>query len=261
MTKCIKTLNKQGIYVLYVYDALYCKNSDATIVKDIMNNTILDYEVYTQIKDPREKGPSKFKGILYKAEHIENGMVYIGSTTKSVEERKKDHIQKAMEGKGSSFQEALATYGPEAFKWESIDTADSIEELASREKELIKIYDSVELGYNSDSGGGFKKTVYKFDEIYGLIGVYSSLSIAALTVFGRKKSVSNACLGQNKTYKSYYWSYYKDFMIEDADDKRKKQVCQYDLNEKFIAQYESAAAASRSRCRRGRLACPRHSRL
>lgn len=185
------------------------------------------------------------KHTIYKATNKINNKVYIGATTASLETRKNDHINKSKGTNRTTFQRAVGTFGPDAFIWEILDYASTSDELALKERCYIKRYNSYSKGYNNDSGGGFKKTVYKFDEIYGLIGVYSSLSIAALTVFGRKKSVSNACLGQNKTYKSYYWSYNKDFMIEDADDNRKKQVCQYDLNEKFIAKYESAAAASR----------------
>ncbi|WP_016988899.1 GIY-YIG nuclease family protein [Flavobacterium sp. ACAM 123] len=33
--------------------------------------------------------------IIYKAENTQTGEIYIGATTKSLEERKQDHIQKA----------------------------------------------------------------------------------------------------------------------------------------------------------------------
>ena len=63
----------------------------------------------------------KKKGIIYKAQNRENGDVYIGATTKTVEERKADHIQKSEIGTGSYFQEAIGTFGPEAFSWEQIE--------------------------------------------------------------------------------------------------------------------------------------------
>lgn len=50
MTECIKQLNSIGIYVIYVYDALYCKRSVSKIVKDTMDKVVLEFGVYTTAK-------------------------------------------------------------------------------------------------------------------------------------------------------------------------------------------------------------------
>ncbi len=47
MTECVEILNNLGIYVLYVYDALYCKKSVAKTVAEVMNKIILKHGVYT----------------------------------------------------------------------------------------------------------------------------------------------------------------------------------------------------------------------
>lgn len=47
MTETIKRLNNKGIYVGYVYDALFCKESDAKEVADIMNEVAIKFGVYT----------------------------------------------------------------------------------------------------------------------------------------------------------------------------------------------------------------------
>lgn len=47
ITEVIKRLNKQEIYVLYIYDALGCKESEVEIVKKTMNEVILEFGVYT----------------------------------------------------------------------------------------------------------------------------------------------------------------------------------------------------------------------
>jgi hypothetical protein len=47
MTQIISELNKKGIYVLYVYDALLCKESQTDVVLETMNRVILDNGVYT----------------------------------------------------------------------------------------------------------------------------------------------------------------------------------------------------------------------
>src|SRR5690554_4833484 len=169
---------------------------------------------------------NKFK--VYKAENVENGWVYIGSTTSTVEKRKLDHLQKAYKGQGHYFQEAIATYGPEAFVWEQIDTASTINELASKEKKYIREYNSKEEGFNMDVGGGFKKLVYQYKLDGKLINTYNELQDAANAVNADKKSISAACLGKIKTCKSYYWSYDLLEEYEPVADKRIKKVQQYD---------------------------------
>ncbi len=47
MTECIKELNARGIYVGYVYDALFCKVSQVEIVKEVMDKIVMECEVYT----------------------------------------------------------------------------------------------------------------------------------------------------------------------------------------------------------------------
>ena len=50
MTECIKRLNAMEIYVGYIYDALFCKESDGEIVKKIMDEVVLEFGVYTTAK-------------------------------------------------------------------------------------------------------------------------------------------------------------------------------------------------------------------
>ena len=47
MTECIKRLNEKEIYVGYIYDALFCKESEKEIVKKIMNEVVIELGVYT----------------------------------------------------------------------------------------------------------------------------------------------------------------------------------------------------------------------
>lgn len=51
MTKVIEILNNLDIYVIYVYDALYCSNENYEIVKRIMNEIVLSYNVHTTVKN------------------------------------------------------------------------------------------------------------------------------------------------------------------------------------------------------------------
>jgi|SRR5690606_224182 len=187
---------------------------------------------------------SKNPYILYKAVNTLEDMVYIGATTTTLEVRKIDHILKAKHGQGSYFQNAISTYGAEAFTWEQIGTANNANELAKKEKQYILEYNSLEEGYNSDSGGGIKKTVYQYSIKGDLYSEYDCLENAARAVNVGKKTICNACLGYNKTCKGFYWSYtfYSRYPIER--DLRKKKVFQFDSKGILIAEYESVSKAT-----------------
>jgi len=187
----------------------------------------------------------KTKGIIYKVTHKESGESYIGATTKTMESRMADHIQKANKGLGGQFQEAIATQGPEAFTWAQIDTANSLNELARMEKEYIIKYDSMENGFNSDSGGGMQKTVFQYTIDGSLVNTFEGLESASKEVGAHKTCVGNACTGQSKTCKGYHWSYSATFPIGVVDE-RKKRVVQFDLKNNFVAEYCSVAEASSS---------------
>ena len=172
-----------------------------------------------------------------------------------------DHIQKSNKGLGGYFQEAIGTYGPEAFTWEQIDTANDVNEMAAKEKRYIMEYNSNVNGYNSDCGGGVQKNVYQYNMDEGrLVATYDSLENAAEAVNSSKKSISNACLGYNKSCRGFYWSYdFTEPFIPDKDQ-RKKEVCQFNTDGKLAAKFTSVSEASRntgisktciSRCCRG----------
>ncbi|MCL5127127.1 hypothetical protein [Algibacter sp. L4_22] len=50
LTDCIIRLNENDVFVMYVYDALYCKESDVVLVKKIMNEVVVEKGVYTTVK-------------------------------------------------------------------------------------------------------------------------------------------------------------------------------------------------------------------
>lgn len=184
-------------------------------------------------------------GIIYKVINTETNQVYIGATTKSIEERKIDHIQKANKKVGSYFQEAIGTYGSDAFTWEQIDTASSNDELASKEIRYIAEYNAAEDLYNQDKGGGIKKTVYKYNLDGSLNTTFEDLTSAGQTINVRKQDICRACWSVNHTLGGYLWSYeLKEKFIPESDN-RKKEVAQHNLNGNLLAYYISVAEASR----------------
>lgn len=208
-----------------------------------------------------KKNKLKSAGIIYTVKCEITGEFYVGATTDSIHQRKIDHQERAKRGDKHAFAQAIATYGVEAFTWKQTDTASTTDELARKEKEYIKKLDSKEGGFNGDAGGGIKKTVYQYSIKDGsLVNTYDCLESAANAVSAYKNSIGNACIGQNKTCKGYYWSYNFSVPFNPEKDLRKKGVIQYSLSGKQLALYESVAEASKhtgisktciSRCCRG----------
>lgn len=188
----------------------------------------------------------KINYMIYKAENIHNGKVYIGATSKNLEARKKDHLKKSKKGKCYAFQNAISTYGAEAFTWSQMETASSTDELAKIEKSYILEYNSKEEGYNSDSGGGIKKTVYQYDLLTGkLVAKHPSLSVAGAVVKANKQDLSSVCLNVNKVFRGFYWSYdYIDTFLP-LKDLRRKKVRQFTLEGEFINEFNSVSEASK----------------
>ena len=198
--------------------------------------------------------------IIYKVTNQKTNETYIGATTKSIEERKLDHLQKSRKKVGSYFQEALGTFGADAFTWEQIDTASDDNELASKEIRYIAEYDSNANGYNADKGGGFKKIVYQYNLDGSLNHTSEDLSLAAKAISVRKQDISRACWSVNKTLGGFFWSYSYKEPFTPKKDNRKKGVTQYRLDGSFVCQFTSVSEASKvtrvsktciSRCCRG----------
>lgn len=91
--------------------------------------------------------------IIYKITNKVNGKIYIGQTTRSLEKRKQDHIQRAIHGVNTHLYCAMRKYGIENFVFEEIDQADNEEDLNYLESYYILKYDSVRTGYNMSYGG------------------------------------------------------------------------------------------------------------
>lgn len=182
--------------------------------------------------------------IIYKAQNTITGECYIGATTKSIEERKQDHLQKANTGQGQKFHDAISSTGATNFIWEQLDTASNPNELAEKETKYIYDFKAREEGYNGDCGGGFQKLVYQYNENGILIGTYNSLTEIKETLEIDKQRISSACLNSTM-YDGSFWSYRLLEKIIPRTDFRLKAVNQYSLNQEFIENFKSASEASR----------------
>lgn len=176
-------------------------------------------------------------------------VVYIGITKDSLESRKKDHIKKSKKGKKYPFQNAIATLGADAFKWEASSTLLDNDKLAEKEKELISKYklEGNKL-YNIDSGGGIPKTTFKYSSKDGsLVGKFDCLEDAAKTVNSTKKHISKACLSSTNKFKGFLWSYRYLVPFKEGLDLREKRVEQLAYHSgRSIKVFKSVAEASRT---------------
>ncbi|MGJ8760841.1 MAG: GIY-YIG nuclease family protein [Polaribacter sp.] len=192
----------------------------------------------------------KKKGFTYTVVNKKTDkVVYIGITKDSLESRKKDHIKKSRKGKRYPFQNAIATLGADAFKWEASSTLLDNDKLAEKEKELISKYKSEgNKLHNIDSGGGIRKTVYKYKIDDGsLVDKFDYLYQAAATVNSTKQHVSKACLSSTNKFKGFLWSYSYQVPFKEGTDLRKKRVEQLAYHSgRSIAVFKSVAEASRT---------------
>lgn len=88
--------------------------------------------------------------IIYKMTNKVNGKVYIGQTTRELDERTKEHIRH----NEIIVDKAIQKYGIENFTVEQIDLAENIDELNQKEMYWIEHYDCITpKGYNQCYGG------------------------------------------------------------------------------------------------------------
>lgn len=86
---------------------------------------------------------------IYKITNDINDKMYIGQTINPVQERFKRHINSAINNElNTHFARAIRKIGPEHFKIEIIDVANSQEELTEKEYYWIHYYDATHKGYN-----------------------------------------------------------------------------------------------------------------
>lgn len=94
-------------------------------------------------------------GYIYKIVNTVNDKVYIGQTTKNVDERFKIHLNASTSKakKTLHLYAAMNLYGKDKFSIIEIDTAKDRNELNRKERYWIKYYDSIKTGYNMMEGG------------------------------------------------------------------------------------------------------------
>lgn len=94
--------------------------------------------------------------IIYKITNMLNGKIYIGQTTRTLEQRWREHCSTCS---GCTYlHNAITKYGKENFQVEQIDVALDQKELNYKEQYYIAYFSSLAPnGYNLETGGGSGK--------------------------------------------------------------------------------------------------------
>lgn len=91
---------------------------------------------------------------IYKWTHKETGKTYVGQSIQDPNQRRLEHIAHSRHSeKTYHFHNAIRKYGVDAFDWEVLEYALSIDELNRLEVFYMNKYDSIENGYNLREGG------------------------------------------------------------------------------------------------------------
>ncbi len=128
--------------------------------------------------------------IIYKATNKFNGKIYIGITTRNLDERISDHIYRSSVGSKYLFHKALRKYGIQSFSIHIIDTAKTKETLIKKEISWInRLNTKAPSGYNLTNGG---------DGIVGWIRSEQWKRKISKTMTGRKRPMQSAkMMGKN----------------------------------------------------------------
>jgi len=118
--------------------------------------------------------------IIYCVENIISGKKYIGKSKNSLQERMKSHFFKIRNGVKTKFYDAIRSYGIDNFKYYILDQAFTADELNEKEIKYIKLFDTINSGYNMVEGGTGGDTMCHHpnkEEIYKKIGKKCSIAL------------------------------------------------------------------------------------
>lgn len=187
-----------------------------------------------------------------------SGGVYIGQTTKTIEERSRDGYYYSLLNKktGKFLQPAIANallkYGWDNFKKEILYENLTSEEADELEQELIKYHKENGICYNICNGGknceGARKQSVKQYTLQGeFIKQWERIKDVEifLNVKGAEGNIVACCKGRKKRAYGYIWRYVDDNSPIKPLRPYRTAICQFNINNEYIATYSNIAEASR----------------
>lgn len=178
--------------------------------------------------------------------------VYVGQTTKSIEDRWIEHCNTAKRGHGGYLlHNKMHAHGLKNF---SIKLLENTEQLNEQEKfwiKELKTHFSLN-GYNLTWGGeqcsdNIKKKCYQYDIEGNFLKEYQSIAEAGRAVQGKGSNIIKVLQGKINVAYGYRWSLTKEDRLEPIFSNytgSSKIISQYDLNNNLIKVYPSVHAAA-----------------
>lgn len=172
-------------------------------------------------------------GFIYKIINDINDKVYVGQTSRTIEERFAEHIHAAFHGSEYAIHRAIRKYGVEHFHLELIEETDALEE---RERYWIRQYDSYHSGYNLTLGG--EGTVHIDNQIVLDIFTQTQTETDTAMILGIDIHSVRSILKSN------------DIELPKQQavnvEKNGKPVLQLTMDGKYISEYPSAKSAAKA---------------
>ena len=169
-------------------------------------------------------------GFIYQIKNDINDKTYVGKTTRTIEKRFKEHLQRINE-RDQHLYKAMLKYGPEHFYVIELEECED-DLLNEREKFWIKQKDSYYNGYNETLGGDGMNLI-DYEEIFP----YLELNLSTVEI-GKILNISK------DTVAAYLNKYYTKEEIKERTKKligikNSTAIEQYDLNGNFIQEFPS----------------------
>jgi group I intron endonuclease len=202
--------------------------------------------------------------IVYLARNKVNGKGYVGKTTRSLEERRKEHIAAAKMGVGQLFGRALRKHGFDAFEWQvlyefdgSVNEETSHDYLDDREREMIRLFETHgPKGYNLTDGGEGVRGLKHSDDTKRRMSEArkgeKNVNWGGLSE-EHKQNISIAKVGTGTGPRPHVQGRKRSEEIREKISKASSErakipvaVCQLDNENRVIATYRSMSAAAKT---------------
>lgn len=173
-------------------------------------------------------------GYIYKITNKVNNKAYIGKTTKTVQERWKEHLRDSKRRRYANrpLYKAIRKYGADGFTIETLEEV-GLENLSEREMYWIEYFHTYSDGYNATVGGD------------GII-LYDYDVIAQLLKEGRRyQEISDTVGCCYDTVRFVAKKFNIDYIAEPPNAKQCVPVEQYDLEGHYIQSFNSCGEAAR----------------
>jgi len=183
---------------------------------------------------------------VYKTTNLVNGKIYVG-------QHATNNLDDQYIGSGKLITRAIKKYGPNNFKFEIFQFAESYEELDALEKNLISTLSANDgnIGYNIHPGGLGGNAYIKVNQ-YDLNGkfikTWNALIEASEQLSLSYKAIQGCAVGQKKSGAGFQWRFYNEnencVDIPPHKNKTRRAVNQYSADGTFIKTWPSAADAA-----------------